>query len=108
MKTSLAALTCAFVMAASAGQARPATCYLEVGGGVYLDGDCDFQDLGDGSFTIRPPASAKQGNIFGTMIIQGKGQGEGFLSGVPGISSLGIVTRDGACWRNTYAELCAW
>jgi hypothetical protein len=39
-------------VASTAAMASPVRCYLEVGGRVYLDGICNYESLGGGSFSI--------------------------------------------------------
>ncbi len=85
-------------------------CLLVVNGRTYLDGSCNITMDDDGSFTIgtgTPPAP-----YFAYVSIVGKGVAYGSWNGTYNGShahaSLGTLYRDGACWQNKKAKICAW
>lgn len=84
---------------------RPADCKLVVNGKSYIAGVCDFAPEDDGSFQIIG------GDYFAKVTMQGKGRAEGYWNEEPGAnhahSSLGILTRKGACWVGKGVEICA-
>ena len=93
---------------APAAQARPAECYLEVGGVVYVPGPCDFAPFGgDGSFVV----TGKNG-FFAYVTMIGRGLAEGSWNEVPSSNHahapLGQLVRSEACWFNDYATVCAY
>lgn len=97
-------------MTATAAEARPAKCLLEVGEIAYIDGPCDFDPdrRGDGSFKIM----ASDGMYFAYLNVEGAGVAVGYWNEEPGANHahtpLGKLTRDGACWVGEGAKLCAW
>lgn len=100
----------ALVLSAEIALARPATCYLEVGGRAFIDGPCGFEPLygDDGSFRVM----AQDGLYFAYLSVDTLGHGIGHWNEEPGASHahspLGILKRDGACWIGKGAKLCAW
>lgn len=99
----------ALSLAASAAAARPATCLLEVDGAIYGQGPCDFNALGgDGSFSITFPTSP----YFAYVLVSARGVADGSWNASPrsthAHTSLGTLYRDGACWSNAAATVCAW
>ncbi|MCL3882676.1 hypothetical protein [Marivita sp. GX14005] len=91
-------------------QARPAKCLLEVQGKTFIDGSCEFHTLSsnDGSFQI----TGANGMHFAYLYVEGDGKASAYWNGEIGENRahdpLGTLTRDGACWSNTTAKLCAW
>lgn len=98
------------VLMAADAAARPATCYLEVGGQAFIEGPCDFEtlDSGDGSFRIM----AQSGLYFAYLFVESPGRGVGHWNEEAGANhahtALGILERDGACWISKTAQICAW
>lgn len=90
--------------------ARPAKCLIEVEGKAYVDGPCDFRPLsgGGGSFQI----TGESGKHFAYVYVEGDGKASAHWNGILGESRahdpLGTLARDGACWSNATAKLCAW
>lgn len=82
-------------------------CKLNVGSLQPIDGACWIRLDGDGSFQIM----SMDEQIFAQLDRDGAA-GVAFWNETPGAShahaSLGSMTRDGACWHNASAELCAW
>jgi hypothetical protein len=113
MKTTPSLLifaTFATVISSLPAQARPAKCLLQVNGTTYIDGPCDFDPSrkGDGSFQI----TGAGGKHFAYVYVEGGGKASAHWNGVLGENRahdpLGTLTRDGACWVNATAKLCAW
>ncbi|MCL3881910.1 hypothetical protein [Marivita sp. GX14005] len=92
----------------SAGAADVA-CVLEVEGQSYIDGPCNFRFLSgnDGSFQITQP----DGDSFAYVYIEGANTASAHWNGGGGIprahNPLGKLKRDGACWVNENARICA-
>ena len=102
-------LTLVLCLTAGTATARPATCFLAVQDAVVIDGPCDFDPFGgDGSFMVTSP----DGAFFAQVNMLGKGQAEGWWNETAfsghAHSSLGLLTRDDACWSNAVASVCAW
>jgi hypothetical protein len=97
------ALTAAFLLLSA--PALGATCSMTVDGAVFIDGPCEFRPLGDGGFQIS------NGFSFAYVYVEG-GHATGFWNGEEHAShaheKLGTLTRDGACWRNKTARVCAY
>ena len=91
--------------------ARQARCDLTIDGVSYMDGGCNFNFLprysGEpgGSFEIR-----RRGYVV-RVITNGDGTARGYFNGVRGRSRvnvrLGTLVRNGACWVNERAIVCA-
>lgn len=107
--TRAALFSFGFVLAATAANARPATCYLAVGDSVLIDGPCDFEPLyGDGSFQIN----GYDGQYFALVSILGNGIAEGWWNlepyGQNAQGRMGTLYRNDACWSNDFVTVCAW
>ncbi|WP_246156198.1 hypothetical protein [Thiohalocapsa marina] len=81
-------------------------CRLQVDGRDYIDGPCRGSLEPDGSFQIYAPA------FFAVVLVEQPGQAAGYWNGEPHAthahSPLGTLRRDGACWVNSDAMVCAW
>lgn len=90
-------------------QARPADCLLAVGGQTYIAGSCDIIPLDDelGSFQII----STDLSYFAYLYVEGADAASAFWNETAGASHahtpLGALTRDGACWVNAAARICA-
>lgn len=99
-----------FALTPKSSDARPSTCLLSVEGEAYIDGACDFTLLSgtDGDFRITGP----DGKYFAYLYVKGKDTGDAHWNGAIGESRahtpLGMLKREGACWSNDTAKLCAW
>ena len=96
-----------------ASQAAPAAegqCYLSVERRVYLDGRCNIILRSDGSFSIG--AGDQSRSPYFAYVNMAEGQARASWNRVPNSnhadSNLGIVTREGGCWVNSHAKVCAW
>jgi hypothetical protein len=104
-----------FVALAAGAIGAPATaaptCLLEVDSKRYLDGLCTVTEDGSGSWLIvRDRLSGQAATVKVNPILSGRGDavwagpsGDGRLS-----EALGSVRREGSCWVNTRARICAW
>lgn len=97
----------AFLIASGPAFAASGECLLEVKGRVYIDGACDIRLERGGSFTI----SDRQ--YFATVLIDtDQGEASGHWNETPGAghahTRLGTLARQGACWVNRDAKVCAW
>jgi len=108
---SACALAGALSLDRPASAASNGTCLLEVGGRTFIDGPCEIDLETDGSFVVR---SLRAGEVdyFAYVLMDGGNQATGYWNEEPGASHahspLGTLTRDGACWRNATAKVCAW
>lgn len=86
-------------------------CLLRVDGVNYIDGPCDIDivsnGFGPGTFQITGPNGLgafvevyKKDHGQVTWLIE---KGEGYSNG-----SQGLLRRDGGCWINDEAKICAW
>jgi hypothetical protein len=97
--TSLVALG---ISGASAEQIR--SCELTVDGRAFIDGPCDFDGIGAGDFIIT------RGDYFAYVFVSydpptGSWNGRG--GSTHAHDPLGELVRDGACWVNDNARVCA-
>lgn len=111
------ALLSALVLTGALSLDRPAsaasngTCLLEVGGRTFIDGPCEIDLESDGSFVVR---SLRGGEVdyFAYVLMDGGNRATGYWNEEPGASHahspLGTLARDGACWENETAKVCAW
>lgn len=81
-------------------------CRLEVRGKRYIDGPCTGNLERDGSFQINTP------NYFAIVQVEEAERAIGYWNeeayATHAHSDLGLLTRDGACWTNAQASVCAW
>jgi hypothetical protein len=99
------------VMAATEARAFPGTCLLKVDGRTYLSGQCNIDVIDrDGSFTIG--TDQRRITYFAYVLFVKDGAGIGYWNEKRGGSHahtpLGDLKRDGACWVNNRARVCAW
>lgn len=95
---------------ASAARAGLGRCFLQVGQHIYLDGWCNIDRLGDGSFSIG--TGAYRSRYFAYVLVDpATGRASGSWNGPQAAShahdDLGELTRAGACWVNALARVCA-
>jgi hypothetical protein len=94
-----------------AGASAPATsatidCFMSVEGKVLIDGPCQYRSMEGGSFQI--------GNKwhFAQVALSRTGAAQGFWNEEAGANHahtpLGDLIRNGGCWVNKIARLCAW
>ena len=90
---------------------KPGRCLLEVDGVKYISGRCNitFIEKGTGSFEIEE--IRKGGFYFAQVLIDSdgaRGYWNGERAATHAHNSLGVLERDGACWTNDRARICAW
>ena len=88
-----------------------AHCQLQVDGKTYLNGPCPINLERGGGFSIGVE-DAKPGKYFAYVTIdRSSGAGEGWWNGQEGATRaqapLGTLIREGRCWINTRAKVCA-
>lgn len=81
-------------------------CRLEVRGQRYIDGPCTGSVEADGSFQVYTPAYFAMVQVEEPGIAVGFWNEEAYASHAH--SDLGRLIRDGACWTNAQARVCAW
>lgn len=90
---------------AQANQSRPADCELTVDGKTRIRGTCEFRPTGGGGFQIS------KGSYFAYLTVTGTGVAEASWNERPesthAQAPLGRLTRNGACWVNQRARICA-
>jgi len=118
-----------------AAQGKTAKCYLSVNGLTYINGACRIEFMnGDGSFSFDDmklktrclsydlaysPGQCSMASklvtskgIFGQLMITSPGRAKIYWNGeeasLHAQSEISPVTRNGACWQNNQAKLCAW
>lgn len=81
-------------------------CTLEVNGISYIQGPCKGYLEDDGGFQITKK------DYFAVVNLQEPNKAEGFWNEEAGAthahSPLGILQREGACWKNKNASICVW
>jgi hypothetical protein len=97
-------------VASHAAQAAQGECYLSVDSRTYLNGRCNVILRADGSFSIG--AGEHSRSRFFAYVNMVDGQAWASWNGVANSNhaevSLGTVVRQGGCWVNSRAKVCAW
>lgn len=97
----------ATLLASASAWAAPGKCLLVVDGKTYLNGPCPVDIGPGGSATI-----GGGGRYFSVVNPTGEGVAKGYWNEEPGArhahSDLGDLRRNGACWTNERAVVCAW
>ncbi len=105
--SGIAAALLAGTGAASAGMGG---CMLQVDGSTYLDGPCNM-DLGAGGDLSIGTGGANRSRFFACVARDPDGTARGHWNGTGGGShahdDLGQLSRQGACWVNGRARVCA-
>ena len=105
-------LFCAIALAClpTMAQAKMGRCLLSVHGRTYLSGPCDIAVDKDGSFSIGV-SETHHAKYFAYVNMDDEGA-HGFWNETPDAShahsELGVLKRDGACWANSKARVCAY
>ena len=99
---------CAF---SAPGDAKTAGCTLRVDGRTYLEGPCNVDIGSGGSFSIGAGENTRSRYFAYVNIDKATGIAQGYWNGVEAEShahdDLGQLTREGACWVNNRARVCA-
>ena len=96
------------VVVANAQSAKRGRCLLEVNGKKYISGACKIEMDSDGSFRIY---DFKKRGYFAYVTMsenEALGYWNGIGKGSHAHDDLGELLRDGACWKNDKARVCAW
>lgn len=97
------------MMASGAAVAAPGRCLLVVDGKTYLNGPCPVSIDPDGSFSV---GTGPKASFFAYVNVEPSGVAVGSWNEERGAthahSSLGELKRNGACWTNDKAIVCAW
>jgi len=108
MTKTLFVTAAVLIIATAQAVAFQGKCLLEVNGHAYIKGPCDIDVDKGGSFDI---GTAAQTTYFAHVDVDGQ-TAEGLWNEEPGATHahtpLGTLTRDGACWSNQTAKVCAW
>lgn len=118
MKYGILALTLTLLLSGGAS-AKTAKCLLAVEGEVYINGACEFEQQGGGDFQIwsadrtwtamvalDPDGTGERETAVG--VWNSDGVGPRYVPATRLHGGLGTLKRDGACWLNRDAILCAW
>jgi hypothetical protein len=104
-------VTASLCAASHAAQAAPGDCYLSVGSFTYLDGPCNIDLQTDGSFSIGTGETTRS-RFFAYVFLDAGGKASASWNRVPDSNhadaDLGAVVRQGGCWVNSQAKVCAW
>lgn len=95
-------------LTAGMAHARPVECELTIAGHTYIKDICDFRDIGDGdgSFVITSENGFfAYANKVGDQM---RGSWNGIHKDSHAHDDLGMLNREGACWVNETARVCAW
>lgn len=91
--------------------AKPGKCLLVVDGKTYISGRCEIELYKDGTGSFQITEIRKGGRYFAQVLIDNNGA-SGYWNEERGANHahtpLGELTRDGACWKNGRARVCAW
>lgn len=96
-----------------AASAKTGGCTLQVDGRTYLDGPCNVDLDADGSFSIGTRDARTRSRHFAMVNRDtASGTAEGYWNGTDPRSThahspLGALRREGACWVNERARVCA-
>lgn len=94
----------AFVAAPALAAQKPASCTLVVKGKSYIEGACQFEADPDGSFRIFGKDYFAYVNVTGKTA---EASWNGAAKASHAHEPLGALTRNGACWENATAKICA-
>ena len=87
-------------------------CLIEVDGRTWADGPCDFEPLDEGDASFEVIEKAQPQTFAYIFMAQDGDPPHGFWNGGEGAThahdDLGELRRDGACWLNDRAKVCAW
>ena len=97
---------------ASTPHSEPRRCLLVVDGKTLVRGDCMVFPMGGGSFTLNTARPGKRVGHFAVVDVTGRDVGTASWNAQAGDlhawDPLGRVVRNGACWTNSRARVCAW
>jgi len=100
------------VAAATSGMADEGRCLIVVDGKTYLKGRCGIEIRSGGNFTVGVSDTSRS-EYFAYVNPDGdRNKAQGYWNGRDAESNaswdLGTLKRNGACWSNRRAKVCAW
>jgi hypothetical protein len=108
--TNMVTIILFFVSLYSFGHAFEGKCFLEIDEHIYLSENCNIE-LQNQSFSIGTGDEARS-RYFAFVNIGPDRIARGYWNGAAGENhaheELGTLVRDGACWVNNRAKVCAW
>lgn len=110
----LLVLFCVAALAVNArSSARRGKCLLVIDGKTYISGRCEIEMYNDGTGSFQITEIRKRGAYFAQVLIDSSnGTALGYWNGerdaTHAHSDIGSLSRDGACWKNDRARVCAW
>jgi hypothetical protein len=110
--TTRAPTAACFLLVAQVAHAATGECLLEVDNWSYMDGRCNIVMGRGGSFSIGI-GDRRRSRYFAYVDVDAdEGVARGYWNGEEGAShahyDLGTLVRQGACWVNARAKVCAW
>lgn len=93
--------------------AAPGRCLLRVEGETLLSGTCNVLTYPDGGFSIgMVETDAEKPSPYFASVNPDEGKMKGFWNGQRGATHahtpVGTLRKNGACWENATASICAW
>ena len=108
MKAPFSAVALLAVAAAQAASSK-SKCLLQVNGRTYISGPCNASTDGGGLSIGWLPENSNKPITYHAYV---ESNGQGFWNEDRGANHahtpLGTLTRNGACWSNQKAKVCAW
>lgn len=103
------AATCSLLGSTAIAAQRQALCKFAVEGKTYINGRCNFEADPDGSFRIRDDLHTVYVDVEGNTASATWNKIPWNTNPKPlhADSPLGTLTRNGACWENATAQICA-
>ena len=87
-------------------------CLIAVDGGTQLNGRCNIEIRADGSFTVGVGDKSRSKYFAYVDLDGGTDLAHGYWNGIEAEShaheDLGMLKKNGACWQNARARICAW
>jgi hypothetical protein len=104
---------CSLTGSAAVAADRWAQCTLVVKGKTYIDGRCNVEDMGEGSFAVGvlrdDQPVPRKGFYFAYVDVDGdtaEAKWNEDRTEMHANAPLGTLTRKGACWVNDIAKIC--
>ncbi len=110
--TVLFAIAMSAVLVSVPVQAKTGKCVLEVKHRKYLNGPCEVRIDEGGSFSIGAADTRARASRYFAYVTISDGEAQGTWNGEDAEThaqeDLGVLKRDGACWVNDNARVCAY
>src|SRR4051794_6236560 len=105
-------IAAAMILSVGAAHASPGDCFLRVSSRTYLNGPCNIILSPGGSFSIGAGEHKRSRYFASVEVDPNQGKARGFWNGVEAAGhaqeELGTLVRQGGCWTNAGAKVCAW